>query len=862
MSVGDPPFEGLTPQQKRAMLARLLRRQALERLCGEASPGESSMWMYCTAYPHDVSWTIQLTFRMLDEAVDVDALRAAVEQFVQRHPLLCATYREVNGRVMRTVTETPASISVHDDAISLERFHEWREQFYREPMDVERGPLFRAHLFRRVDGHVFMVVEMHHIVCDVASISIFYRELGALYDAARSGAPAVLGAPQADYSDFVTWQRDLHRDPSHEPHRAFWRRRLAERRPLLTLPGLDRETIATSGRSAHCQFHLPPAVVAPLRQLARQAGVTTFALLLACYEMMLFHHAGEQRFFVLTAGAGRGRPQFEPLVGYFINPLLMAADVVTKRTFREHLGAVARDVEAVLEHQYVWPAHMLDETDAGIRSRANCMFMYERNPPKLQARLATPTSRSFCMTSGGLAFEFQRRNDFDNPFDLTLVASEGGDHDDEAHVLGALVYNQQTFDRAAVAQLTEHPQRIVERCVSEPEAPLSTVLDSLPSPTTMSSRPVQPGSAPKPSRPLARGFAMAACPAPRTDELERTLLDIWRQALRCESITRHDEFFSVGGHSLSAARISALVRRRCGMALPLDAFLKLPTVAQQAAWLSRSSERQEASLLVPLQPADDKNDAERPPLFLIHGGGGNVLLYRDLARLLGPEQPCWGLQTERAGHDACRSVEALAQHYVEHLRTVRPHGPYLLGGESMGGKLAIEMAIQLRAQGESVPLVLLFDTFGFGVPWPRSPWRQLLAVCDLVRNAIYHAGVLRGLGVARRPAYLRRWWLRARHLVLRDREHLQAFHLVPAVARYAAKPYAGRVALLRATHQPLQYRHHERLGWDHLARLEVYPIEADHGPWLFEPPALHPLVERVRGLLTEAGQRTEDAVSS
>ena len=110
--------------------------------------------------------------------------------------------------------------------------------------------------------------------------------------------------------------------------------------------------------------------------------------------------------------------------------------------------------------------------------------------------------------------------------------------------------------------------------------------------------------------------------------------------------------------------------------------------------------------------------------FCIHAGGGNVLMYRDLARRLGPDQPFYGLQAQGLDGKQPRHkrIEDMAAHYIKEIQTLEPKGPYFLGGSSFGGAVAFEMARQLDAQGQKVALVALFDTAGPVIPnYYRGP---------------------------------------------------------------------------------------------------------------------------------------------
>jgi amino acid adenylation domain-containing protein len=196
--------------------------------------------------------------------------------------------------------------------------------------------------------------------------------------------------------------------------------------------------------------------------------------------------------------------------------------------------------------------------------------------------------------------------------------------------------------------------------------------------------------------------------APQTT-LEKLLLPIWIDILGV-NLGIHDNFFEHGGHSLMAVRLFAQIENRLGHRLPLATLFQAPTIAQLAAILEGESTHQWTSL-VPIQPEGDA-----PPFFCVHGLGGNVLEFYDLARHLGINQPFYGLQSQglNGKQTLHTSIKEMAAHYIREMREVQPRGPYFIGGRSLGGTIAFEMACQLRAQGETVALLALLDAYPAG----------------------------------------------------------------------------------------------------------------------------------------------------
>ena len=199
---------------------------------------------------------------------------------------------------------------------------------------------------------------------------------------------------------------------------------------------------------------------------------------------------------------------------------------------------------------------------------------------------------------------------------------------------------------------------------------------------------------------------------PARSVIEKSLARLWSEILKIEKIGIRQSFFELGGQSLMAVALFAKIEKEFGRRLPLATLLRAPTIEQLAAELEGKTDAAAThwTSLVPVQPK-----GTRPALFLVHGAGGNVLLYRALAEHLAPEYPIYGLQSR--GLDGASapltSIEEMAVEYLKEIRTVQPSGPYHLGGYCLGGTVAYEMAQLLRQAGEEVALVAMLDTYNF-----------------------------------------------------------------------------------------------------------------------------------------------------
>ena len=199
--------------------------------------------------------------------------------------------------------------------------------------------------------------------------------------------------------------------------------------------------------------------------------------------------------------------------------------------------------------------------------------------------------------------------------------------------------------------------------------------------------------------------------APRT-EIERVLADVWAKLLRFEAVGIKDNYFDLGGTSLLAVELFAHIKKVFGKKLPLTTLIEAPTIEQLANLLNQPESGIRESLVLL------KDGKAKLPLFLVHDGDGETMLYLNLARRLKPEHPVYGIQPySRDGYPILHTrIEEMAAYCIEKIRTVQTSGPYLLSGMCAGGVLAFEIARQLQIQGQKVALVALIDAADVQAP--------------------------------------------------------------------------------------------------------------------------------------------------
>ncbi|HEU5022043.1 MAG TPA: amino acid adenylation domain-containing protein, partial [Bryobacteraceae bacterium] len=337
-----------------------------------------------------------------------------------------------------------------------------------------------------------------------------------------------------------------------------------------------------------------------------------------------------------------------------------------------------------------------------------------------------------------------------------------------------------------------------------------------------------------------------------TDELESRLLGIWRSILERQSIGRDSDFFEVGGSSILAARLFARIEKQLGKDLPLSTLLQAPTVAKLAAIIRDTGWKAPWGTLVPICTAGSK-----PPLFMVHAIGGNIVGFHSLGSCFGGDQPVYGIQARGLDgvEEVATSVEAMAADYIRAIRSVQPNGPYRIGGFSAGGVVAYEMARQLQAEGEETALLALLDT-QMGTPDVIGSLSSDFSAFERWRRVLLLN--LRGIG--------RTNWLEFAGLKIRNWRmtfHIWAYSrgfgrlntweaFILALRRYQPKPYNGNAVLFRAAEELVDYPD-PSFGWSPYIKgdLRIIDAKGDHDNFLSD--------EFIRNLATELNRLLDAA---
>ena len=479
-----------------------------------------------------------------------DGVLAALAEVCVRHEPLRTSFRLGDGGLLQVVHPEITLPVDHLDLAGVpedearRRTAEVLDRLGHDPIPLDRPPLWRATLVRRGDGDWLLFLAVHHAVVDGASVLLLRAELDELCAATAAGRAARLPELEIAYADHAVWQRDRLARGELDRLLGFWREALADLPAVHGVPTDRPHPPERSFAGRDLVFDLPDGVQAELPGLARRLSVTPFVLVFAAYVALLHRLSGRPDIVVGLPVAGRDRSELQPLVGMFVNMVVVRVRVPGDPCFAELVGLVRETLLEVWEHQEM-PYQKLVENLATARQPGV--------PPLYQ-----------------LAFNFLdadlSRRTTSTEDDLMLEITGGQ---------GRLEYNTALFEPPTAARIADGYLRVLAAGVADPQVRMSAL------PVTPPDRP-----AATPAEPPLRVSPPSQWVAPRTTA-EELVAEVWSEVLGRSRTAALDDFFDLGGHSLLALRVIARLSAAAEVDLSLQAFFADPTVAGVAAELER-----------------------------------------------------------------------------------------------------------------------------------------------------------------------------------------------------------------------------------------------------------------------------------
>ncbi len=350
------------------------------------SYGQRALWFLDRLKPGDEAYVIAGAARVRG-ALDAGALRLAFQRLLDRHPSLRTRFAEDGEKGPRQWIEPRREVAFHEEACSPAELAERLGEEAWRPFDLAGGPLLRVGLFHLSPEEHVVLLAVHHIAADLWSLGVMVGELAALYAGGLEPPP-----PPASYAGWAARQERRLAGPEGERLWGYWSRRLAGPLPRLELPA-DRPR-ARAGRpgGALALRIAGKERTAALKSLGRDHGATLYMTLLAGFEALLSRYSGQEDFLVGSPTAGRDEAELAGVVGYFVNPVVLRADLSGSPRFTDLLRRTRATSLAAFEHQG-YPLALLTERlrpsrEADGSAVFQVMFSLQAVRPGTEAALA------------------------------------------------------------------------------------------------------------------------------------------------------------------------------------------------------------------------------------------------------------------------------------------------------------------------------------------------------------------------------------------------------------------------------------------------------------------------------------------
>jgi len=464
VSDGPQSVQNLSAEQKRALLAELLKKNTAQKT--KAFPlsfAQQRLWFLDQLAPGSPFYNQNLAMR-LPMPIDVGAFERALNEIVRRHEVLRTTFKTVDGQPLQVIVpalDVPLRLVDLTKLPEEEREAEVMRLATEEaakPFDLTTGPLVRTALLQLGAGEHAFLLTVHHIISDGWSLTVFFKELTAIYAAFREKKPSPLPELPIQYADFALWQRQWLQGPVLEKQLAYWKRQLADL-PALRLP-TDRPRPATpSFKGAFEVTSVSPELAAALRALSQREGATLFMTMLAAFKILLHRHTGQDDIVLGLPIANRNRAELEGLIGFFVNTLVMRTDLSGNPTFREALRRVKEVTLEADAHQDLPFEKLVEEVHPERDLSRNPLFQVTFqlfSAPLTGDQVAGTLPEAIPIQKG--------TSNVDLAFDL---------FDSLGTVAGPLEYSTDLFDAATISRMLAHYQELLQDIVKNPDRRIS-----------------------------------------------------------------------------------------------------------------------------------------------------------------------------------------------------------------------------------------------------------------------------------------------------------------------------------------------------------------------------------------------------
>lgn len=763
---------------------------------------------------------------VLKGKVDIEAFQHAWRQNIQRHEFLRTSIHWEN-------LEKPVQV-VHKEVLLPFVSHDWsknsepeqEEKFDRlvksdgaEPLDLTKAPVLRIFLIKLSEDRHILLWNCHHILADGWSASIILQDLLTFYDSYCSGKDEARLPAVPSYKSYLSWVKMQDQTKSID----FWTELLKDfNRP--TLVGNRKQIQKSLGDIFQTKsIKLSEDQSKYLRDFSQKNQITLNTLIQGIWAILLSRYVeyDDIAFGTVVSGRSIDLPNAERMAGMYMNVLPLRIRLDINEKYSDWLKSLQFKQAKIRNFEYTNLDDILHSRSSAI---GNVLFdsvvVFENIPLE-----------NIC--GGGVLIE-SFESGLTSNYALTLAVSP------LKEIKVYLKYDSSIVSDEDINWFSSNLSNLFEAIIDNKADSLKEIMNII--------------------TPIGRDNTLdilddsdkRSAPdylAPRT-EAELKLVGIWERMLDFQPIGVNEDFFDLGGTSITAIRLFTEIEKQFQKKLQPISLLNHRTVETLAKYIAEESGESEFSSLVPLRASGTK-----PPIFCLHAGGGHVFFYKDLAKHLGADQPVYAVQ--RVGVDditqAAQSIESAAAHYLKEIRKIQPNGPYSLLGYCFSISICWEMVRQLKEAGESISVIAIIDS------WPplpmhkKTPSERIKGVLNKVRALDF--SFIRTIWYLISTPIKAKWtYLISDEEKGKIQKKMNALNSVGAA--YNWQPLPVKITLIRNADWYLYDHINEMYSrWDRLALdgIDTYVVDANHFK-LFDEPEVKQLADQLRQCLDKANK--------
>ncbi|NEQ65236.1 MAG: amino acid adenylation domain-containing protein, partial [Symploca sp. SIO2D2] len=456
-------------KQYKSEILQLLRDNPDIAQVHPLSYGQKGLWFLWQLAPQSHNYNVSFSVRIYSK-IDITTWQQVFQALRARHPLLRSTFPRLGEQPIQQLHQHQELDFLQIDASSWseEELHQKVVEAHRHPFKLETEAVMRVRWFTCSEANHIMLLTIHHIALDGWSCNLIAKELPQLYQAQQDGVETSLPPLNNSYQDYVCWQKELVEGQEGEQLWNYWQQKLGGELPVLNLPtDRPRPPIQTDNGGSYV-FKLSEKLTQQLKELAQTEGATLYMTLLATFQVLLYRYTGQEDILVGSPTSGRTKAEFASIVGYFVDSVVMRADLSGNLSFRDFLAQVRQTVLGALDHQDYPFALLVEklqiERDSSRSPLFQACFVLQKFLESQDVQKLFFSSEKNLINWGRTEVEPFVMEQYESQYDLLLEMLE-----EESSLVGLFKYNADLFDEQTIARMTGHFQNLLEGMVNDPQ---------------------------------------------------------------------------------------------------------------------------------------------------------------------------------------------------------------------------------------------------------------------------------------------------------------------------------------------------------------------------------------------------------